>query len=230
MSDKTLVVIEDEDDIREILEYNLSREGFQVHAFRDAETALEQIEKLRPTLVLLDLMLPGIDGVEACRRLQQDVSTRGIPIIMVTAKGEESDVVLGLGVGADDYITKPFKVRELVARVQAVLRRGKTPVEDETERIEVEGVLIDIDRHTVRVDDQDTPFTATEFRLLRFLASRPGRVFSRDQLLDHVIGQDAIVTDRNIDVHVRSVRQKLGVHRDLIETVRGVGYRFHDFR
>jgi len=223
----TIFVIEDEDDIRELVEYNLAREGYKVHGFTTGEEALERLDSLRPDLVLLDLMLPGSDGIEICRQLQAHPTGRAVPIIMVTAKGEESDVVLGLGVGADDYVTKPFNVRELVARVHAVLRRGVARRE-ETERIEVDGVVVDVDRHSVDIDGESVPFTATEFRLLRFLASRPGRVFARDQLLDRVIGHDAVVTDRNIDVHIRAVRKKLGQHRDLIETVRGVGYRFRD--
>jgi two-component system phosphate regulon response regulator PhoB len=148
---------------------------------------------------------------------------------MVTAKGEESDVVLGLGVGADDYVTKPFSPRELTARVKAVLRRSKSRGEvDRRERVAFEGVVIDPQRHEVKVDNESVTLTATEFRLLHFLASHPGRVFTRDHLLTRVIGEDAIVIDRNIDVHVRAIRKKLGNHRDLVETIRGVGYRFKD--
>ena len=224
-----IVVIEDEDDILEVIAYNLKREGYEVVTSTSGEDGLEKIEKSSPHLVVLDLMLPEIDGIELCRKLKSDPLTRAIPVIMVTAKGEESDVVLGLGVGADDYITKPFSPRELVARVKAVLRRSHTRPEGESrERIARGGVVIDPQRHDVQVDGDPVTLTATEFRLLHFLASHPGRVFTRDHLLSRVIGEDAIVIDRNIDVHVRAIRKKLGPYRELIETIRGVGYRFKD--
>ncbi len=229
MSAETIVVIEDEPDILEVLQYNLNREGYRVRSCRDGRDGLDLVRQSDPDLVLLDLMLPGLDGIELCRQLKQDPLTRPVPVIMVTAKGEESDVVLGLGMGADDYVTKPFSPRELVARVKAVLRRGKmTSKEVHGERIEVDGVVIDKSRHEVQVDDKVVDFTATQLRLLHFLASHPGRVFTRDHLISRVIGEDAVVIDRNIDVHVRAVRKKLGNHRDLIETVRSVGYRFRD--
>ncbi|MGD8869866.1 MAG: response regulator [Gemmatimonadales bacterium] len=229
MKTEKIVVIEDEADILEVIEYNLRREGFDVVSSESGEDGLEKVESAAPDLILLDLMLPEIDGIELCRRLKSDPLTAGIPIIMVTAKGEESDVVLGLGVGADDYVTKPFSPKELIARVKAVLRRGKLRVDTERkDRIVRDGVVVDIKRHEVRVDGESVSFTATELRLLHFLASHPGRVFTRDHLLSRVIGEDAIVIDRNIDVHVRAIRKKLGAHRDLIETVRGVGYRFRE--
>lgn len=222
-----IVVIEDEDDILEVIAYNLKREGYEVVTSTSGEDGLEKIEKSSPHLVVLDLMLPEIDGIELCRKLKSDPLTRAIPVIMVTAKGEESDVVLGLGVGADDYITKPFSPRELVARVKAVLRRSHARPEGESrDRIARGGVVIDPQRHDVQVDGEPVTLTATEFRLLHFLASHPGRVFTRDHLLSRVIGEDAIVIDRNIDVHVRAIRKKLGPYRELIETIRGVGYRF----
>lgn len=224
-----ILVIEDETDILEVIAYNLKREGYDVVTSTSGEDGLEKIEKTKPNLVVLDLMLPEVDGIELCRKLKSDPVTQGIPVIMVTAKGEESDVVLGLGVGADDYVTKPFSPRELTARVKAVLRRSKARGEtDRRERISFEGVVIDPQRHEVRVDDEAILLTATEFRLLHFLASHPGRVFTRDHLLTRVIGDDAIVIDRNIDVHVRAIRKKLGGRRELIETIRGVGYRFKD--
>jgi DNA-binding response OmpR family regulator len=224
-----IIIIEDEADILEVIEYNLTREGFRVLSACDGETGLDLVRRESPDLVLLDLMLPQLDGVEVCRRLKYDPVTRAIPIVMVTAKGEERDVVLGLGVGADDYVSKPFSPKELVARVRAVLRRG--PLREELaagERIVREGVAIDAVRHQVTIDQKPIAFTATEFRLLHFLASHPGRVFTRDHLLSRVIAEEAIVIDRNIDVHVRAVRKKLGNYRDLIETIRGVGYRFRD--
>ena len=226
---EAILIVEDEEDILEVMQYNLSREGFRVTGVRDGDQGLARAKKENPDLVLLDLMLPGLDGLTVCRRLKEDPVTRSIAVVMVTAKGEESDVVLGLGLGADDYVVKPFSPRELVARVRAVLRRG--PLKEEIgagERVVRDGVVVDVARHEVRVDDEPVDFTATEMRLLHFLASHPGRVFTRDHLLSRVIGEHAIVIDRNIDVHVGSIRRKLGAHRDLIETVRGVGYRFRD--
>ena len=224
-----IVVIEDEDDILEVIAYNLKREGYEVVTSTSGEDGLDKIERNAPQLVILDLMLPEIDGIELCRKLKADPLTQAIPVIMVTAKGEESDVVLGLGVGADDYITKPFSPREMVARVRAVLRRSRGRAEaDRRESVVRDGIVIDPQRHDVRVDGESVILTATEFRLLHFLATHPGRVFTRDHLLTRVIGEDAIVIDRNIDVHVRSIRKKLGAHRDVIETIRGVGYRFKD--
>lgn len=224
-----ILVIEDEPDILEVIRYNLAREGYRVHTCRDGLEGLGRAQKEAPDLVVLDLMLPGLDGIELCRRLRADPVTRGIPVVMVTARGEESDIVLGLGVGADDYIPKPFSARELVARVRAVLRRGVLREQvGKDDRIARGGMVIDALRHEVVVGSKRLDLTATEFRLLHFLAAHPGRVFTRDHLLSRVIGEGACVTDRNIDVHVRAIREKLGRSRDLIETVRGVGYRFSD--
>jgi two-component system phosphate regulon response regulator PhoB len=228
LSRKKILVIEDELDILEVIEFNLSREGYDVICASNGEEGLRKVREKQPHLVLLDIMLPGLDGIEVCKRLQADPQTKRIPVIMVTAKGEESDIVLGLGVGADDYIAKPFSPRELVARVKAVLRRGALQQEEVATRIEREGLVIDKARHEVLVDGETVTFTPTELRLLYFLASRPGRVFTREQILDRVLGEHVVVTDRNIDVHIRAVRQKLGRHRDLIETIRGLGYRFRD--
>ena len=223
-----IIVVEDESDILDVIEYNLTREGYRVKGFRDGERGLEAIQNENPQLVLLDLMLPGIDGIEICKKVKEDSLTRDIPVIMITAKTEESDVVLGLGVGADDYVSKPFSPKELVARVKAVLRRAplKETVEN-SDRISLEGFTIDKSRHDLTIDGESVPMTATEFKMLHFLASHPGRVFSREQLLSKVVGSDTVVVDRNVDVHIRSIRKKLGEnHRSLIETVRGVGYRF----
>ncbi len=225
----SILIVEDEEDILELIQYNLSREGYRVRGVRDGEEALELVRSGDPDLVVLDLMLPGLDGLEICRRLKQDPLTRAIPIIMVTAKGEESDVVLGLGLGADDYVPKPFSPRELVARVKAVLRRG--PLREERgagERVVCGGLVVDIARHEVKVDGEPATFTATEMRLLHFLVSHPGRVFTRDHILSRVIGEQAVVIDRNVDVHIGSIRRKIGQYRDRIETVRGVGYRFKE--
>jgi two-component system phosphate regulon response regulator PhoB len=226
---ETILVIEDDHDIRELIEYNLTREGYRVDCAADGEDGLRRARTKAPDLVILDLMLPGVDGVELCRQLKKDPLTHAIPIVMVTAKSEESDVVLGLGIGADDYVAKPFGPRMLLARVEAVLRRG--PLRDEQvskERVVRDELTIDVLRHEVLVDGKHIEFTPTEFRLLHFLASHPGRVFTRAELLSRVIGEVAVVIDRNIDVHVRAIRQKLGSHRGLIQTVRSVGYRFRD--
>ncbi|MCC6408191.1 MAG: response regulator [Planctomycetes bacterium] len=229
MKREHIVVIEDEPDILEVVQYNLTREGYKVSTAKSGDEGLARVRKENPDLVLLDLMLPGIDGIEVCRRLQADAVTAAIPVIMVTAKGEESDVVTGLALGADDYITKPFSPKELVARVKAVLRRG--PLKDTRgagERVVRSGLVVDSAKHAATIDGKAVTLTATEMRLLHFLAAHPGRVFGRDQLLSRVIGEHAVVIDRNIDVHVGSLRKKLGPYRDLIETVRGVGYRFAD--
>ena len=229
MARQTILVIEDEDDLREVIAYNLQREGFEVLETGRGTEGLHKARVRAPDLVLLDLMLPDIDGLEVCRRLRADRLTARLPVIMVTAKGEESDVVLGLGLGADDYVSKPFSPRELTARVKAVLRRG--PVHDDVgpdERIVAGPLRIDVARHEALLDDTSLPLTATEFRLLQFLAAHPGRVFTREQLLRRVLGENVVLVDRNIDVHVRAIRLKLGAHRTLIETVRGVGYRFRD--
>ncbi|MGQ0720343.1 MAG: response regulator [Candidatus Eiseniibacteriota bacterium] len=231
MAKERILVIEDEADIGELIQYNLAREGYWVSVIGDSEEGFDRVLSESPDLVILDLMLPGTDGLELCRRFKEDPVTRPIPIIMVTAKSEEADVIVGLGVGADDYVPKPFSPRELVARVRAVLRRGKLrPDVSGRERIVRNGLTVDSVRHQVTVDGRDVPFTATEFRLLHVLASHPGRAFTREQLLSRVIGEAAAVTDRNIDVHVRTIRKKLGKLRTHIETVRGVGYRFLDER
>jgi two-component system phosphate regulon response regulator PhoB len=224
-----ILVVEDEADILEVLEYTLAREGYRVLGSRDGAEALVLARREAPRLILLDLMLPGLDGLEVCRRLKADAVTRDVPIIMVTAKGEESDVVLGLGLGADDYVTKPFSPKELVARIRTVLRRGPLVDADGTQaRLVFRHLTIDPERHEVAVDGESIEFTPTELRLLHLLAAHPGRVFTRDQLVSRVIGEGAFVIHRNVDVHVRGIRAKLGSQRDRIETVRGVGYRFRD--
>ncbi|MCR4315696.1 MAG: response regulator [Planctomycetes bacterium] len=224
-----ILVIEDEPDISELITYNLEREGFAVLQSEDGLGISEKIKSHSPDLILLDLMLPGVDGIEIARKLKNDPVTSVIPIVIVTAKGEESDIVLGLGLGADDYVTKPFSPRELIARIKAVLRRG--PLKEEREkgdRIVRDGLVIDSVKHEVKVDGVSVTLTATEFRLLHYLAAHPGRVFTRDQLMSRVIGEDVFVVDRNIDVHIRNVRKKIDAYKDFIETVRGVGYRFAD--
>tara|TARA_Y100000590_G_scaffold177010_1_gene202214 strand:+ start:215 stop:907 length:693 start_codon:yes stop_codon:yes gene_type:complete len=227
MKKPKIVVIEDEVDILEVINYNLSKEGFDVYSALDGEEGLALIKKEVPNLVLLDLMLPGLDGIEICRKLKTDYSTRSIPIIMVTAKGEESDIVLGLGMGADDYMVKPFRPRELMARIRSVLRRGDF-IEEGEGLVSINELVIDINRHEVKLEGKKIVLTAMEFKLLHFLASNPGQVFTRENLLNHVSSDDTFIIDRNIDVHIRSIRKKLNKHRELIETIHRVGYRFRD--
>ena len=228
MSKPKILVVEDDTDIRELLQYSLTREGYEVGTAADGKSAVTSARRMVPDLVLLDLMLPGLDGLEVCRQIRTDRATAGSAVIMVTAKGEESDVVLGLGLGADDYVLKPFKTNELVARVKAVLRRTRedSRLPDDRRTIVHGALRIDPERHKVTVAGADLDLTATEFRILHYLASRPGRVFTRDQILTASMGPNSMVLERNIDVHVRSIRRKLGDHRDLIETVRAIGYRF----
>lgn len=222
-----ILIVEDEEDILEVLRHNLAREGYEVLTATDGPEGLALAREKAPDLVLLDLMLPSLDGFELCRRLKQDPLTSGIRIVMATARTEDTDEVLGLGLGADDYVTKPFSVPKLIARVKAVLRRPAWRGDgDDGERLVYGPLAIDRARHQVLAGGRDIALTATEFRLLQVLAAHPGRVFTRDQLLNRVIGEHAIVTERNIDVHVRAIRKKLGEFRDCIETVRGVGYRF----
>jgi len=227
MKKSKIVVIEDEVDILEVINYNLSKEGFDVCSALDGEEGLALIKKEAPDLVLLDLMLPGLDGIEICRKLKTDYSTHSIPIIMVTAKGEESDIVLGLGMGADDYMVKPFRPRELMARIRSVLRRGDF-IEEGEGLVSINELVIDINRHEVKLEGKKIVLTAMEFKLLHFLASHPGQVFTRENLLNHVSSDDTFIIDRNIDVHIRSIRKKLNKHRELIETIHRVGYRFRD--
>ncbi|RPJ62493.1 MAG: DNA-binding response regulator [Acidobacteria bacterium] len=230
MAKQSILIIEDDRDIVELLSHNLAREGFDVHEARDGETGLALARRHKPSLILLDLMLPGIQGLEVCRQLKQREDSRVTPLIIVTAKGDESDVVVGLELGADDYLVKPFSIKELIARVRAVLRRlqpGPQP-DRQADCIRLGSLVIDSVRHEVRVDGQRLALTLTEFRVLTVLASRPGQVFTRDQLLEKISDGDSFVIDRNIDVHIRSIRQKLESHRDLILTVRGVGYKLRE--
>ena len=229
MSKKKIVVIEDEPDILEVLSYNLKREGYEVFTATNGTAGLALVNKELPDLILLDLMLPGMDGIEICSSIKMASATQNTLIIMVTAKGEESDIVLGLGVGADDYITKPFSPKELVARVKAVLRRGVLMESSpQDEKVEVGGLAIDTSKYEVTVEGREVKLTATEFRLLHYMACNPGRVFSREQLLSRAMGDDVVVVDRNIDVHIRGIRKKMDIEPPLIETIRGVGYRLRD--
>ena len=228
MPKEHILVVDDEADIRELLEYNLAREGYKVACVSTGEEALKRGRSDQPDLVVLDLMLPGADGLEVCRRLKAEAKTKHIPIVMLTAKGEEADIVAGLELGADDYVTKPFSPRVLLARMKAVLRRGAMEGRDETTLVRVRGLEIHPGRHEVRVKGKEVKLTRTEFRILHFLARRPGWVFTRYQIVDGAQGEDVAVTDRSVDVHIVSLRRKLGPRGRDIETVRGVGYRFKD--
>jgi two-component system phosphate regulon response regulator PhoB len=226
MTRETVLVIEDEKDIQELIRFNLERDGFQVQSAESVEAARRLLAKHLPHLVLLDLMLPGENGFEFCRQLRKEDRTRGLPVIMVTARDEDPDIVAGLEVGADDYITKPFTPRVLLARVRAVLRRRQPEAEDVSDRFVRGPVEIDRTRHLVTVAGQALSLTLSEFRILDLLVRRPGVVFSRYQIVDAVHGADYPVTDRSVDVQIVGLRRKLGKHGSLIETVRGVGYRF----
>lgn len=228
MAKETILVVEDEEHIRELLRYNLEKEGYGVKEAASGEEALQLIRKEPPDLVLLDLMLPGMDGLEVCRRLKEEILTRHLPIIMLTAKGEEADVVTGLELGADDYIPKPFTLRVLVARLKAVLRRRRSPRPLDSEVLTLHNMVIHPGRHEVLVEGQAVDLTATEFRLLHLLARRPGWVFTRQQIIEEIHGEDYPVTERAVDVQIVSLRKKLGPAGKYLETVRGIGYRLKD--
>ncbi len=227
MSAKKILVVEDDEDIMELIYFNLKKEGYSVAKAFTGEEALKNARSVSPDIVILDIMLPEIDGLEVCRRLKSDAKMRKIPVIMVTAKGEESDVVAGLELGAEDYVVKPFRPKELVARVRAVLRR-KNQSQEAPEIIELNELHIDLKRREVLVKGKPVELTYTEFQILYFLAQKPGWVFSRYQIVDAVRGSDYPVTDRSVDVQVVGLRKKLGRFGERIETVRGVGYRFKD--
>jgi len=228
MAKTHIVVVEDESDLLDLLTYNLTQEGYEVTGFANGEQALQMIPRKNPQLVLLDLMLPDVGGLEICRLLKAKSETAGISIIMVTAKGEEADVVVGLEMGADDYVAKPFSMKVLLARIHTVLRRReKVPVQAD-EVLKVHDIRINPGRHEVMCGKTAIELTASEFRLLQFLAQRPGWVFTREQIVDGVKGEDYSVTDRAVDVQMVSLRRKLGKRGEYIETVRGVGYRFKE--
>ena len=228
MTKERILVVDDEEDIQELIRYNLAREGYEVSCAGTGEEALEQVRAKAPDLVVLDLMLPGVDGLDVCRRLRSDPRTEVVPIIMVTAKGEEADVVTGLEIGADDYLTKPFTPRVLLARVRAILRRQTREVTDENQVLRIHKLVIDPGRHEVLVDGEPVQLTYTEFQILQLLARRPGWVFTRYKIVDAVRGENYPVTERSVDVQIAGLRKKLGDYGHYIETVRGVGYRFMD--
>jgi two-component system alkaline phosphatase synthesis response regulator PhoP len=233
MNDKNQVlVVEDEQDISELIRFNLEQEGFTVSTVTDGERALEEAKRTRPALMLLDLMLPGMPGIEVCKRLRTDATTARLPIIIVTAKATETDRVLGLEMGADDYLVKPFSTRELVARVRAVLRRAYEAETERAPQVYQKGRLkLDLDNYEVLVDGKPVELSLREFELLRFFVRSPNRVYDRLQLLDLVWGQDTHVEPRTVDVHIRRLRKRIerdDANPELILTVRGVGYKFND--
>ena len=227
MPKEKILVVDDEQDLVKLVRFNLEKDGYKVISAFNGEDALFLARKERPDLIVLDLMLPGIDGLEVCKKLKADTELVNIAVIMLTAKGEESDITLGLKLGADDYVTKPFSPKELVARVQAVLRRAKISSTTK-DYIEIEALKIDVNKHEVTMKNETIPLTLTEFKLLHQLASKPGRVFTRDQLLDAVSGPETFVIDRTVDVHIAALRKKLKTYANRIVTIRGVGYKFRE--
>jgi DNA-binding response OmpR family regulator len=227
MAKTRILVIEDDRSLAEVLTYNLKQAGYDVLLAMDGQDGLLQAQIKSPEIVILDLMLPVIDGLDVCRRLRADASTRDILIMMLTAKAEESDELVGFSLGADDYVTKPFSVKVLLERIKALRRRrnSETPTDEVTTKY---GVTVDRRRHQAAAEGKALQLTRSEFRLLDTLIRQPGRVFHRTELIDAALGEDTMVMERTIDVHIRALRRKLGEHADVVETVRGVGYRFRD--
>ena len=227
MKDKLIAVIDDEPDILELVALHLKRANFKVSKFQEAESFIKSLEEETPDLIILDLMLPDADGIEVCKYLKKEERLSTIPIIMLTARAEETDIILGLELGADDYVTKPFSPRELVARVKAVLRRREQ--RQESKKIEVENLLmIDLQKYEVYVEGQRINLTPTEFKILKVLSERKGWVFSREQILDYLWGNEKVVLDRTVDVHIKNLREKLKSAGRLIKNVRGIGYKLEE--
>jgi two-component system phosphate regulon response regulator PhoB len=227
MSKAQILIVEDDRSLAEVLEYNLRQDGYQTTVANDGQDGLRQARLKSPDLVLLDLMLPMVDGLEVCRRLRADPVTRNMLVLMLTAKTEETDEVVGFSVGTDDYVAKPFSVKVLLERIRALLRR-REGADTNGSVLVSQGVMIDRERHRVTVEERPLDLTPSEFGLLESLIRQPGRVFSRSELIDAALGGDSLVLERTIDVHIRSLRKKLGPHAVLVETVRGIGYRFRD--
>ena len=231
MSRKTILIVEDEEDIQQLVSYNLIRAGYQVICTDSGEQALEEARKERPDLVLLDIMLPGMDGLKVCREIRSDSLIGDTPVIMMTAKGEESDIISGFDLGADDYIVKPFSSKVMLSRIKAVLRRRSQPAveaADGREIVTIGDLSVDSGKHLVHVKGEMVELTQTEFSILHLLARRPGWVFARQQIIDAVRGHDYTVTLRSVDVQIFSLRKKLGEWGERIETVRGIGYRIRE--
>lgn len=224
-----ILIIEDDKDIAELIEYNLTQEKIGCEVVRNGADGLQKARRLLPAIIILDLMLPDMGGIEICKILKNDSKTKNIPIIIVTAKGEEMDRVVGLEVGADDYLTKPFSPRELMLRIKALLRRIKSDVWNDDASVQSFGILsVDPQRYQVKVGKEEVRLTALEFKLLRYLMGNKGRVATRDVLLDCVWGYDAALTTRTVDTHIKRLRETLGKAGDYIETIRGIGYRFKE--
>ena len=228
MGKPRILIIEDERPLVEILQINLAREGFETSSARDGSEGLRMAQVNVPDLILLDLMLPGRSGLEICRDLKSSNITKQIPIIMITAKSEESDQLIGFATGADDYVTKPFSVKVLVQRIRRELRRKDENTGQEGDTLRHHGIALDRIRHQVTVHDESIVLTPTEFRLLEVLMKRVGRAYSRHELMDAGMGEDAVVLERTIDVHIKSLRKKLGDRSEMVETVRGIGYRLRE--
>jgi two-component system phosphate regulon response regulator PhoB len=228
MSAEHILVVDDEEDILELVSYNLVKAGYRVTKAVSGEEALKSARAKPPDLVLLDLMLPGVDGFEVCNTLKRDPRTANVPVVMLTARGEEPDIVAGLELGADDYITKPFSPRVMIARIRAVLRRKTKAPAEETAVIKLKDLVIHPGRHEVAARGKRIDLTSTEFRILHLLARRPGWVFTRQQIIDAARGDEYPVTDRSVDVHIVGLRKKLGALGERVETVRGVGYRYRE--
>ncbi|MFA6176936.1 MAG: response regulator [Phycisphaerae bacterium] len=227
MANEKILIVDDEEDVLELVRYNLDKNGYKVETAATGEQALAKARAKPPDLIILDLMLPGIDGLDVCKKLKNDTKTQNVPVIMLTAKGEETDIVTGLELGADDYVTKPFSPKVLVARIRRVLQR---PIARDLEKasVKIHQMTIDPSRRQVLIKNKPVELTFTEFNILYTLAKRPGIVFTRYQIVDSIHGEDYLVTDRAIDVQIVSLRKKLGEYEKYIETVRGVGYRFRD--
>ena len=229
MAKDTILIVDDEPDILELIKYNLKNEGYRVLTAQTGESAVKIVKQSHPNLMILDLMLPGIDGLEVTKLLKNNEQTRDMPIVMVTAKGEESDIVTGLELGANDYISKPFSPKVLVARIRAILRRRKKNFSDKPEKIKREGgMIIDRVRHLVTIEGETVDLTLSEFELLSFLTDKKGWVFTRGQIVDAIHGENYAVTERSIDVIIVGLRKKLKNYATAIETIRGVGYRFRE--
>lgn len=228
MPKERILIVEDEEDIQELVRYNLAQEGYHTAIADSGEDALVEIQRNPPRLIILDLMLPGMGGLEVCKTLKSNPKTLNIPIIMLTARSEESDIIVGLELGAEDYITKPFSPKVLLARVRACLRRKMKEIPPDHVTLHLDKLTIDPVRHQVTVKGEPIELTATEFRVLHFLARKPGWVFTRQQIVDAVKGEDYAVTERSVDVQMVGLRRKLGPCAECIETIRGVGYRFKE--
>jgi two-component system phosphate regulon response regulator PhoB len=230
MPQQRVLIIEDDTSLAEVLAYNLKEAGYVTIHAADGQEGLHQAQVTSPNLIILDLMLPLMDGIEVCRRLRSDPTTHEIPIVMLTAKAEEMDQVVGFSVGADDYVTKPFSVKVLMERIKALLRRRLSAEVDDRDTVVSQGLMIDTRRHRALAGERALELTRTEFALLETLLRQPGRAFTRSELMSSALGDDAYVLERTIDVHVRALRKKLDEYANLIETVRGVGYRLHEPR